>query len=173
MQDDVTDGVHAMIDQGIADTHHVCIVGMSYGGYAALAGAAFTPNLYACAASVNGVSDLRAYRRAQVPEGGWFHVVSTAQSVWDERIGTETDSKLDTKSPINSVAAITIPVMIAYGSGDGVVPNAQSTRMAEALQKAGKPVTVVKLPDEDHWLSRADTRTQLLKELESFLKQHL
>lgn len=173
MQDDITDGVRAMIDQGIADPHRVCIVGISYGGYAALAGAAFTPTLYACAASVNGISDVRAWRRAHVPEGGWVRWVSASQSVMDERIGSEGDSRLDTRSPIHSVAAITIPVMIAYGSGDGVVPNAQSTSMAEALQKGGKSVTVVKLPDEDHWLSRAETRTQLLGALESFLREHL
>jgi len=178
MQDDVTDGVRAMIDQGIADAHHVCIVGASYGGYAALAGAAFTPDLYACAVSVNGVSDLRALMHEQVPTvvGSAFrvgHVISTAQSVWAERIGAETDPALGTKSPINSVAAIKIPVMIAYGTGDGVVPTEQSIRMADALQKAGNAVTVVKLPDEDHWLSQAATRTALLEALESFLKQHL
>ena len=60
MQDDVTDGVRAMIDQKIADPQHVCIVGASSGGYAALAGAAFTPELYACAASIEEISDLRA-----------------------------------------------------------------------------------------------------------------
>jgi dipeptidyl aminopeptidase/acylaminoacyl peptidase len=173
MQDDVTDGVRAMIDQGIADPHHVCIVGISYGGYAALAGATFTPSLYACAASINGVSDVRAWRQAQVPQSGWGRWVSASQSVVDERIGSAGDSRLDTRSPIHSIATIGIPVMIAYGSGDGVVPNAQSTSMAEALQKAGKSVTVVKLPDEDHWLSRAETRTQLLEALETFLKEHL
>lgn len=174
MQDDVTDGVRAMIDQGIADPHRVCIVGMSYGGYAALAGAAFTPTLYACAVSINGVSDLRALMREQVPMyGNWVRYVSASQSQWKERIGSETDSRLDTKSPLRSAATITIPVMIAYGTGDGVVPTEQSIRMAEALQKAGRAVMVVKLPDEDHWLSRADTRTQLLEALESFLRQHL
>lgn len=178
MQDDVTDGVKAMIDQGIADVHRVCIVGMSYGGYAALAGAAFTPSLYTCAASVNGVSDLRVLMREQVPlyGGSGFRpgrYISVSESVWKQRIGSETDSALDTRSPINSVGAINIPVMVAYGTGDGVVPTEQSIRMAEALQKAGKAVTVVKLPDEDHWLSQAETRTQLLQSLESFLKQHL
>jgi dipeptidyl aminopeptidase/acylaminoacyl peptidase len=175
MQDDVSDGVRAMIDQGIADAHRVCIVGLSYGGYAALAGAAFTPDLYRCAVSVAGISDLRALMQSAVPNAGLHagRVISTAESVWKERIGEETDPRLGTKSPINSVAAIRVPVMIAYGTGDGVVPIEQSTRMAEALEKAGKPVTVVKLPDEDHWLSQAQTRTQLLEALESFLKQYL
>jgi dipeptidyl aminopeptidase/acylaminoacyl peptidase len=175
MQDDVSDGVRAMIEQGIADAHRVCIVGMSYGGYAALAGAAFTPDLYACAASVNGISDLRALMESSVPSTGvyGYRIISTAESIWKERIGEQSDPRLGAKSPINSVASIKIPVMIAYGTGDGVVPVEQSTRMADALQKAGKPVTVVKLADEDHWLSQAQTRTQLLEALEAFLKQHL
>jgi len=67
MQDDVTDGVRAMIDQGVADPHRVCIVGASYGGYAALAGAAFTPDLYSCAVSISGVTDLPALMRESVP----------------------------------------------------------------------------------------------------------
>jgi dipeptidyl aminopeptidase/acylaminoacyl peptidase len=172
MQDDVSDSVKAMIDQGIADPHRVCIVGMSYGGYAALAGAAFTPTLYVCAASVNGISDLQAFIQETAPtQDRWLRYVSAAQSQWKERLGS--GSALDAKSPINHAAAIRIPVFIGYGTGDGIVANEQSLRMAEALRKAGKPVTLVKLPDEDHWLSRAETRTQLLKELESFLKEHL
>jgi dipeptidyl aminopeptidase/acylaminoacyl peptidase len=174
MQDDVSDGVQAMVEQGIADPHRVCIVGMSYGGYAALAGAAFTPSLYACAASINGVSDLRALMRESVPMyGNWVRFISAGQSSFKERIGGETDPALYKKSPINSVSTISIPVMLIYGNSDGVVANEQTLRMADAMNKAGKAVTVVKLPDEDHWLSRAETRTQLLKGLESFLRQHL
>jgi len=174
MQDDLTDGVRAMIEQGIADQHHVAIVGMSYGGYAALAGAAFTPELYACAVSINGISDLRALMRAEVPMYGVrVRYISAAQSNWEERIGKETDTSLDRHSPINSVSAIRSPVLIVYGSGDGIVPNDQSEHMAEVMRKAGKAVTLAKLPDEDHWLSRTETRVQLLQTLESFLREHL
>jgi dipeptidyl aminopeptidase/acylaminoacyl peptidase len=174
MQDDVTDGVRAMIEQGIADPKRVCIVGMSYGGYAALAGAAFTPNLYACAISVNGVSDLQALLEAKVPQRGpGYRVFSTAMSAWTERVGSPTDSALARKSPINSINSISIPIMVVYGNGDAVVPNAQSERMAKALNAAGKRVTVVKLADEDHWLSRTDTRVQLLKAVEGFLRDNL
>jgi dipeptidyl aminopeptidase/acylaminoacyl peptidase len=174
MQDDVTDGVRAMIEQGIADPKRVCIAGMSYGGYAALAGAAFTPNLYACAISVNGVSDLQALLEAQVPTSGpGYRVYSTAMSQWTERVGSPTDAGLAKKSPINSIGSISIPVMVVYGNGDAVVPNAQSERMAKALNAAGKRVTVVKLADEDHWLSRTDTRVQLLKAFEGFLHDNL
>ena len=180
MQDDVTDGVRAMIEQKIADPQHVCIVGASYGGYAALAGAAFTPELYACAASIEGISDLRALLQevVQTTERGPFagtvtRYYSTAMDDWTAHIGGPTDPNLVKHSPINSIATIRAPIFIAYGTGDGVVPVAQSQRMAEALKAAGKPVTVVQLAGEDHWLSRGETRTQLLKELDIFLRQYL
>jgi len=174
MQDDVTDGVRAMIEKGIADPKRVGIVGMSYGGYAALAGAAFTPDLYACAISVNGVSDLQALLEAKVPQSApGYRVLSTAMSEWTERIGSPTDTALARKSPINSINSISTPVMIVYGNGDAVVPNAQSERMAKALNAARKRVTVVKLADEDHWLSRTDTRVQLLRAIEGFLHDNL
>jgi dipeptidyl aminopeptidase/acylaminoacyl peptidase len=174
MQDDVTDGVQAMIEQGVADPRRICIVGISYGGYAALAGAAFTPKLYACAISVSGVSDLRAFLDEKVPTS-WpgYRVISASMSAWKERIGSPNDSALAKKSPINSIASITAPVLIVYGTGDAVVPNAQSERMATALKAAGKPITVVKLADEDHWLSRTDTRVQMLEAFESFLRDNL
>lgn len=171
MQDDVTDGVRAMIEQGIADPHRVCIVGASYGGYAALAGAAFTPDLYSCAVSISGVSDLPALMREEVPlyEG----TISTSMSDWKAHIGGPNDSNLSAKSPINFIKAIKIPILIVYGTGDSVVPNAQSEKMALALKSAGKNVSVAILQGEDHWLSRTETRVQVLKELEAFLGQHL
>lgn len=178
MQDDVTDGVRAMIEQKVADPAHVCIVGASYGGYAALAGAAFTPELYACAASIEGISDLRALLEEVVPTVGGtagrvVRYYSTAIDDWTAHIGAPTDPNLGKRSPINSIATIKAPIFIAYGTGDGVVPVSQSQRMAEALKAAGKPVTVVQLVGEDHWLSRGETRIQLLRELDAFLKQYL
>jgi dipeptidyl aminopeptidase/acylaminoacyl peptidase len=170
MQDDVTDGVRAMIEQGIADPRRICIVGASYGGYAALAGAAFTPDLYSCAASINGVTDLPALMREVVPI---YAVASTSLSDWKAHIGAPNDPALSAKSPINSVKSIKIPILIVYGTGDGIVPNEQSERMARALSAAGKSVTIAKLPGEDHWLSRSDTRIQVLRQLDSFLKDHL
>ena len=174
MQDDVTDGVNAMIARGVADPKRICIVGMSYGGYAALAGAAFTPKLYSCAVSVNGISDLQALMQEEVPMyGTGVRYISSAQSWWKERIGSPTDSALEKRSPIHAVSAIVAPILIVYGTGDGVVANSQSEKMAKALSSAGKPVTVVKLPDEDHWLSRGETRVQLLQALDAFLSAHL
>jgi dipeptidyl aminopeptidase/acylaminoacyl peptidase len=171
MQDDVTDGVRAMIEQGIADPHRVCIVGASYGGYAALAGAAFTPDLYSCAVSISGVTDLPALMRETVPIYGG--TLSTALSTWKAQIGAPNDSNLAAKSPINAVKSIKIPVLIIYGTGDGVVPNEQSERMARALKNAGKNVTVAVLAGEDHWLSTTDARVRVLKELDAFLGKNL
>ena len=174
MQDDVTDGVRALIDQKVADPKHVCIVGFSYGGYAALAGAAFTPDLYACAISVNGVSDLRSMLNETVPQSiPWVRVYSTSMSEWSERIGSPNDSALDKKSPIHSVASIKAPILIVYGNSDSIVPNAQSLKMEEALRSAGKPVALLKLADEDHWLSHTETRVQMLKAFEGFLHDNL
>jgi dipeptidyl aminopeptidase/acylaminoacyl peptidase len=161
-----------MIEQGIADPHHVCIVGASYGGYAALAGAAFTPQLYSCAVSINGVSDLAVLMREEVPM--YNEAISVSQSSWKTRIGDLSDySGLKRKSPINSVGTVTAPILIVYGTGDGVVPTEQSERMAQALKAAGKSVELVKLPGEDHWLSRTDTRTEVLRQIERFLKDHI
>ena len=174
MQDDVTDGVRAMIDRKVADPQRVCIVGFSYGGYASLAGAAFTPDLYACAISVNGISDLRSMLNETVPQstpGIWE--TSASMSQWTERIGAPNDPALVSKSPIHSVASIKAPILILYGSSDSVVPNAQSLKMEEALRSAGKQVTLVKLADEDHALSHTETRVQMLKAFEDFLHDKL
>ena len=171
MQDDVTDGVRAMIEQGVADPRRVCIVGASYGGYAALMGAAFTPDLYSCAVSISGVTDLPALMRETVPIYGG--TLSTTLSIWKARIGAPNDSNLAAKSPINAVQSIKVPILIIYGTGDGVVPNEQSERMARVLKAAGKNVTVAVLAGEDHWLSRTDARVQVLKELEAFLGKNL
>jgi len=94
-------------------------------------------------------------------------------STWKERVGSPSDTALDKKSPIHSIASITAPVLIVYGNWDALVPNAQSERMAQALSAGGKKVTLVKLSGEDHWLSRSDTRVQMLKAVEEFLHANL
>ncbi len=99
--------------------------------------------------------------------------ISNSLSDWKAHIGGPNDSNLAAKSPINSVKAIKIPILIIYGTGDSVVPNAQSEKMALALRSAGKSVSVAVLAGEDHWLSRTETRVQVLKELDAFLGRHL
>lgn len=104
---------------------------------------------------------------------GRGRIISTTESTWKERIGAVSDASLAKRSPINSVASITIPILILYSAGDGVVANEQSESMGHALTAAGKPVSLVKLPDEDHWMSRTDTRVQMLQQFEGFLHEHL
>ena len=170
MQDDVTDGVKVLVEQGLADPRRICIAGASYGGYAALAGAAFTPGLYACAASVNGVSDLPAFIGFKERDN---NEESDAALYWRDHIGDKLDAKVAEKSPARAAASITAPVLLIHGVDDTVVPIAQSEKMERVLMEMHRPVKFVKLPGEDHWLSRSETRIQVLAELESFLGAHL
>ncbi|MBM0103495.1 S9 family peptidase [Steroidobacter sp. S1-65] len=169
MQDDVTDGVKVLVEQGLADPRRICIVGASYGGYAALAGAAFTPDLYACAVSINGVSDLPAmlgYERSWGKE-------SDAVAYWTDHIGAPTDANVIAMSPARAAARIRAPILLLHGTSDSVVPMEQAQLMENALRSAGKQVRFVELPSEDHWLSRGDSRFRVLTELEKFLSEHL
>lgn len=170
MQDDLSDGVKSLIEQGVADARRVGIVGLSYGGYAALAGVAFTPDLYACAVSVNGVSNL--------PELGAYGeehwgAESSQVGYWRDAIGSPLDPRVAANSPVNAVSRINSPVMLMYSSEDTVVPPSQSRGMARALQRSGKSVALVTLGGDDHWLSRSATRIRMLKELDGFLAAHL
>jgi dipeptidyl aminopeptidase/acylaminoacyl peptidase len=170
MQDDLTDGVKALIEQGVADASRVCIVGASYGGYAALAGAAFTPDLYKCAVSVNGVSDLPrmlTYERVHAGEE------STTLADWNDHIGLSTDADVIAKSPLRFPEQFKAPVLLMHAADDTIVPIAQSETMSRALETARKKVTFVRLAGEDHHLSQTATRVQMLKELETFLATHL
>lgn len=169
MQDDVTDGVKHLIDEGIADANRVCIVGGSYGGYSALAGAAFTPDLYQCAFSYSGVSDLG---RMLNWERKRFGAKSSTYALWKYRIG-EPGDEVDARSPVNSVDQITADIMLIHGKDDTVVDIEQSEVMAKALKKAGKPHELIKLKGEDHWLSTEKTRIAMLEELGGFLAKHL
>ncbi len=170
MQDDVSDGVRHLIATGIANPNRICIVGASYGGYAALAGAAFTPELYACAASIAGVSDLPAMIGSTKKTDGSD---SNSLAYWVDHIGPANDPRTIAKSPARSASTFRAPVLLLHGADDTVVPIQQSKKMERALSEAGKPVTFVTLAGEDHWLSRSATRTRVLQELEKFLAQHL
>jgi dipeptidyl aminopeptidase/acylaminoacyl peptidase len=170
MQDDVSDGVKAMIERGIADPARICIAGASYGGYAALAGAAFTPDLYACAVSINGVSDLPAmlgYSKRQTGDQ------SDQLAYWKDHIGEASDANVISRSPARAADNVRAPILLLHGTDDTVVPSSQSELMDRALTDAGKPHRLVKLAGEDHWLSRGETRLQVLKEMEAFLASHL
>ena len=172
MQDDVTDGVKKLIADGIADPKRICIVGASYGGYAALAGAAFTPDLYACAVSFAGVSDLGKFLRTRASDYGSD---SWMISTWTRYIGNRYDDsdKLAATSPAENAAKIKCPVLLFHGAGDTTVRIDQSEEMRDALQKAGKQVEFVRFDADSHYMLLADTRTRFLKETEAFLKKNI
>ncbi len=173
MQDDVTDGVKAMTSQGIVDPRRVCIVGASYGGYAALAGAAFTPDLYACAVSINGVSDLPTMLTYEQQHQAPYGAESDTVAYWEQEIGGPADPKVAAASPVNSAGDVRVPVLLLHATDDTVVPIAQSQEMAAALAAQGKAVSFIRLDGEDHWLSRAQTRLEVLQDTESFLRKYL
>jgi dipeptidyl aminopeptidase/acylaminoacyl peptidase len=170
MQDDVSDGVKALVADGVADPKRVCIVGASYGGYVALAGATFTPDLYSCAVSVNGISDLPQLISYAAGHSG---VESNTAAYWRDHIGSPLDPLVIAKSPVRSAMDVGAPVLLMHATDDTVVPYAQSESMARAMKKFNKPVTLVKLTGEDHWLSQSATRTQVLKEIDKFLAANL
>jgi len=170
MQDDISDGVRYAIDQGIADPKRVCIVGASYGGYAALAGAAFTPELYACAVSVSGISDIPNMAGFIKKRGG---DESDALRAWKDLIGNPSDEDLARFSPARSIDTIRAPILLVHGTNDTVVPISQSEDFARLLKGRSKNYEMIELPGEDHWLSTGESRLKLLTALEAFLAAHL
>lgn len=172
MQDDITDGINALVKAGMVDLERVCIVGASYGGYAALAGAVFTPDLYKCVIAIAPVSDLNRMLRDEKRDHGRHHWVI---SYWEDAIadGDARQNKLREISPVRFADNVTAPILLMHGDDDTVVPYSQSTAMKRALERADKQVELVKLKGEDHWLSVADTRMQTLREMDRFIAEHL
>jgi dipeptidyl aminopeptidase/acylaminoacyl peptidase len=166
MQTDLSDGVRYLVKEGIVDPARVCIVGGSYGGYAALAGVTLDPGVYRCAVSIAGLSDLKR----QLHEAGW----GIAQRFWDRFMGVTGpgDPTLAAISPIEHVDAIKVPVLLIHGHDDTVVPFEQSQVMFDAMKRAHKDVELVQLAREDHWLSHSETRLQMLKASVEFLRAH-
>ena len=172
MQTDLSDGVRWLASEGIIDPARVCIVGASYGGYAAMAGPTLDPGVYKCAVSVSGVSDLRLMVQWEADQGGQRD--SPVVRYWNRFMGAERlgDRNLDTVSPAAQAAGADAPILLLHGRDDTVVPFEQSRVFAEALRRAGKPYELIELPSEDHWLSRAATRQWMLTETVRFLEQH-
>ena len=171
MQHDITDGVKLLVNAGIADPDRLCIAGMSYGGYAALAGGAFTPDLYKCVVAVAPVSDLQRMirdERKTVGRNSWV------VSYWrDLTKGEGADRRLSDISPSKFADQFKAPVLLLHGDDDTVVPITQSRIMNSALKGAGKTVEFITLKDEDHWLSREQTRIQALQEMGRFIDTHI
>ncbi|MEK7656614.1 MAG: S9 family peptidase, partial [Elusimicrobiota bacterium] len=169
MQDDLSDCARWAVEQGIADPAKLAIYGGSYGGYAALAGAAFTPDLYACAVDLVGPSNLITLIRSVPPY--W----EPLRRVFDLRVGNvDTEEEfLKSRSPLFSAESICIPLLIAQGANDPRVKQAESEQIVSALRAKGKPVEYLLFPDEGHGLARPENREVFYAAAEPFLAKHL
>jgi dipeptidyl aminopeptidase/acylaminoacyl peptidase len=168
MQTDISDGVDALAKAGTVDAKRVCIVGASYGGYAALAGVTLQKGLYRCAVSVAGVADMRRMLSDISAESGrdrraleFWRGLSSAQS-----------QDLEAISPAPQAAKADAPILLIHGENDSVVRIDQSRLMERALKAAGKPVDLVVMPGEDHWLSGEATRQAMLEASVAFVLKH-
>ncbi len=169
MQDDITDAVNWLIEQGIADSKRIGIYGASYGGYAVLAGLAFTPDLYACGVDYVGVSNL-------------FTLLETIPPYWKpmlemmyEMVGhPETDAELlRAASPVFHADKITAPLFIAQGARDPRVKKSESDQIVEALKKRGVEVPYMVKDNEGHGFRNEENRFELYEAVEKFLGRHL
>ena len=167
MQSDLSDGLAELGRQGIVDPHRACIVGASYGGYAALAGVTLQQGIYRCAVSIAGISDLSRMVSTEVAESGGDPMV-----VRELRAEIGTGRDLRSVSPIRFVQDVKVPIMLIHGKDDTVVRPVQSSTMASALRSAGKAVDYVTLPGEDHWLSTGETRQAMLEAAVGFVMRH-
>lgn len=167
MQTDISDGLAALAKRGVVDPRRACIVGASYGGYAALVGVTLQQGLYRCAVSVAGVADLKLMYATDIRESGDSKMLGKALR---EQLGDPRG--YDAVSPRRFAARADAPVLLIHGKDDTVVPYKQSQVMADALKDAGKPFEMVTLAGEDHWLSRAETRKRMLSETMRFVEKN-
>jgi dipeptidyl aminopeptidase/acylaminoacyl peptidase len=169
MQDDLTDAVAWAVQKKIADPQRVGIMGASYGGYAALAGAAFTPGLFKCAVDQFGPSDLAALIRS-MPAFWADEKITALKRVGDP--GTEADL-LKERSPFYHADKIQIPVLIAQGAHDAQTPRTESDRMVEALRQRKIECEYWVFPDEGHGFLKTENRIKFFRAAEIFLARHL
>jgi dipeptidyl aminopeptidase/acylaminoacyl peptidase len=171
MQDDITWGVKYLIAEGIADPKHVGILGGSYGGYATLAGVAFTPDVYAAAVDICGPSNLITLMESIPPY--W----EAARKTFAVRMGdvSTPDGKkvLQAASPLNSTDKIKTPLLVAQGANDPRVNRREAEQIVIALRDRGFPVDYVLAPDEGHGFARPVNNLALFMESEKFLAQYL
>jgi dipeptidyl aminopeptidase/acylaminoacyl peptidase len=169
MQDDLTDAVGFITRQGWADPGRVAIYGGSYGGYAALAGAAFTPDTYRCAVDIVGPSNLKTLIETIPPY--WAPMIAQ----FHRRVGdpaTDADF-LWSRSPLSRVHDIAIPLLIAQGANDPRVKQAESEQIVAALREAGIDHEYLLFPDEGHGFAKPENRLRFYAAAEQFLARYL
>jgi dipeptidyl aminopeptidase/acylaminoacyl peptidase len=154
--EDIEDGARALIKAGITDPRRLCIAGASFGGYAALYGVTKTPDLYACAISFAGLSD-----------------VSDRLVLNDENRLIRGGPNTKKLSPVNFAKNAKSPVLLIHGDNDRQVDVSHSEKMYSALKRAKKDVKYIELKNEDHFLTNNNNRKLLFQEMDKFLKEHL
>ena len=169
MQDDITDGVNWLIDEEIADPDRIAIYGASYGGYATLAGLAFTPDLYACGVDYVGVSSLFTFMESMPPYWELY------RSMMYEMVGhPEKDKKLlASASPLLHIDKIKASLFIAQGANDPRVVKAESDQIVAALKNAGIDVPYMVKDDEGHGFYNEENQFDFYREMEKFLTKHI
>ncbi|WP_111642832.1 S9 family peptidase [Marinimicrobium alkaliphilum] len=171
MQHDITDGVHYLIEQGIADPERVGIMGGSYGGYATLAGLAFTPELYAAGVSIVGPSNIITLLESIPPYWGPLRQIFTV------RVGDPDDpeerERLIAQSPFYAAENIVAPLLVVQGANDPRVVQHESDQIVVALRDLGRTVDYLVAEDEGHGFARRENRLAMMAEIERFLATHL
>ena len=169
MQDDITDGVNWLIDEGIADPDRIAIYGASYGGYATLAGLTFSPDLYACGVDYVGVSSLFTFMETIPPYWELY------RSMLYEMVGHPEKDKelLASSSPLLHVDKIKVPLFIAQGANDPRVKKSESDQIVEALKARGIDVPYMVKENEGHGFYNQENNFDFYREMEKFLKKHI
>ncbi len=169
MQHDLTDAVTWAVAEGIADPERVAITGGSYGGYASLAGLAFTPDLYTCGIAVSGIANTRTFFQA-FPDY-WQPI----KRRWIRRIGDiERDDELNRRiSPLFHADRIRAPLLIMHGANDPRVKLQEPEQMVKVMREKGLPVSFLVYPDEGHGIQRFPNLLDFLGREEEFLAEHL
>lgn len=171
MQHDITDAVNFLIKEGIADPKRVAIAGGSYGGYATLAGLAFTPDLYACGFDIVGPSNIITLLNSIPPY--WKPI----QKVFTLRVGDKDNPEerkmLEVQSPLNSATNIKAPLYVVQGANDPRVKKAESDQIVAALRDLGRNVEYMVAPDEGHGFVNELNRLAMFTAMEKFFFKYL
>ncbi|TPD61822.1 hypothetical protein FIV46_06330 [Emcibacter nanhaiensis] len=164
MLDDINDGTRWMIEQGYADPDKVCIMGGSYGGYAALQAPVKEQGLYKCSVAFAPVTDVGAllwHARKFIGDKMYRHYIRNDELSYDDMSPSENMDKID------------FPVLLVHGTEDRRVEFDQGQDFAKKMKREKKDITFLKFEEGDHFLSRQEHRVAFLKAVEKFLAKHL